>query len=52
VAFNSTEPGFYYEICSNRHSGGTNFLFMDGHVFWILDPQNASSQVLDFTLNP
>ena len=48
------DTDFYYEVCSNRHSGGTNFLFMDGHVLWIFDPQkvssppNASSQVLDF----
>ena len=48
------DTDFYYEVCSNRHLGGTNFLFMDGHVLWIFDPQkvssppNASSQVLDF----
>ncbi len=40
------ESNFFYEILSNRHSGGTNFCFLDGHAAWISDPENASPEVL------
>jgi len=42
------DPNFYYQICSNRHSGGTNFLFLDGHGVWIQDPKSVSPEVLNF----
>lgn len=40
--------GFYYELCSNRHSNGTNLLFLDGHAAWFADPANISSDALNF----
>lgn len=46
---NDEDPGFYYDICSNRHSEGTNFLFLDGHATWIPKPAEADSTVLDFS---
>lgn len=45
AAFENT-PGFFYDILSNRHSGGTNFCFIDGHAKWISDPKDASSKIL------
>ncbi|PIW33668.1 MAG: hypothetical protein COW28_03345 [bacterium (Candidatus Ratteibacteria) CG15_BIG_FIL_POST_REV_8_21_14_020_41_12] len=33
-----------YSWLDNRHSGGTNFCFLDGHTAWIHDPENASSE--------
>ncbi|HNQ35012.1 MAG TPA: prepilin-type N-terminal cleavage/methylation domain-containing protein [bacterium] len=46
-----TDSGFFYDICTDRHDGGANFFFADGHVAWVKDPQNASASVLKFTRN-
>ena len=43
------DANFYYDICSNRHDNGTDFLFVDGHVAWINDPKAAGAAVLDFS---
>ncbi|MFH0797533.1 MAG: prepilin-type N-terminal cleavage/methylation domain-containing protein [Candidatus Omnitrophota bacterium] len=39
---------FYYDFCSNRHYGGTNFLFLDGHATWIKAPMSAEINILNF----
>jgi len=41
---------FYYDFCSDRHSNGTNFLFLDGHAAWISKPEGVtgSGMILDF----
>ena len=41
-------PDFFYKVLSNRHSGGTNFCFLDGHTAWIHDPENASEEILSW----
>lgn len=33
-----------YNTISDRHSGGANFLFVDGHVEWVADSQSLNSQ--------
>lgn len=43
------DSGFYYDICSDRHSRGTNFLFLDGHAAWISKPADAGTYVLNFS---
>ncbi len=43
-----SDPNFYYQVCSDRHSGGTNFLFLDGRVNWFKDPASVSSQLIKF----
>ena len=45
---NDSDDDFYYGICSNRHNNGTNFLFLDGRVAWISNPENASKSILNF----
>ncbi len=44
------DPGFYYDICSDRHTKGTNFLFLDGHAAWISKPEGVTGpgMILDF----
>ena len=42
------DTDFYYGICSNRHSNGTNFLFLDGRAAWISQPINAGADILNF----
>ena len=45
------KPGdldFYYGTCSDRHSKGTNFLFLDGRAAWISNPEGASISILNF----
>jgi len=44
----STPTNFYYDFCSNRHSNGTNFLFLDGHAAWIPKPLEVNTAMLDF----
>lgn len=39
---------FYYDFCSDRHTKGTNFLFLDGRAAWISNPENASTNILNF----
>ena len=45
---NDSDFDFYYGICSDRHSNGTNFLFLDGRAAWISNPKNASINILNF----
>ncbi|MCX5642626.1 MAG: DUF1559 domain-containing protein [Candidatus Omnitrophica bacterium] len=45
---NDGDSGFYYDICSNRHSQGTNFLFLDSHAAWISKPKEAGKNILNF----
>lgn len=42
------DTGFYYDVCSNRHTNGTNFLFLDGHAAWISKPKLADAGDLNF----
>ena len=45
---NDEDPGFYYSICSDRHTKGTDFLFLDSHAAWISKPAGAGTDVLNF----
>ena len=45
---NDPADPFYYVFCSDRHSGGTNFLFLDGRAAWVSKPANAGIDVLNF----
>ena len=46
---NDGDSGFYYDICSDRHTKGTNFLFLDGHAAWISKPADVvGTDVLNF----
>ncbi|MBU2494950.1 MAG: DUF1559 domain-containing protein [Candidatus Omnitrophica bacterium] len=39
---------FYYGTCSDRHSKGTNFLFLDGRAAWVSKPAEVGTDVLNF----
>ncbi|MFA5393150.1 MAG: DUF1559 domain-containing protein [Candidatus Ratteibacteria bacterium] len=39
---------FYYVFCSNRHTNGANFLFLDSHATWLSNPESVSSDILKF----
>ena len=50
IANPDEDADFFYDICSDRHTKGTNFLFLDGHAAWISKPEGATGtgMILDF----
>ena len=50
-AYEATGSGGVYSWLDNRHSGGINFCFIDGHAKWISHPENGS-ELLHWRSNP
>ena len=50
--YEATGSGNDYSWLDNRHSGGINFCFIDGHAAWVHDPEHAPSETFCWANSP